>query len=156
MKTVYFFRQTGCNLVRIGTTSNLIAAFQVFDENNPAWCGIVGAIKGRDAEHILLDIQEKHLKAAYNPKPGFYAITDTEVEAICEQYFSTTPDWLPTLKQVITNNAGQRLSNIQIQELLEREGVKVNHVELGRALTGLGLKKRQARINGKVKLAYQL
>lgn len=156
MKTVYFFRQKGCNLVRIGTTSNLIAAFNTFNENNPSECLIVGAIKGRDADHILLDIQEKHLKDIYNTKPGFYYISDEMVEAICEQYFSTTPEWLPTLKQVITEHAGQRLSNIQIQELLEREGVQANHIQVGRALTSLGLKKRQARINGKVKLAYQL
>ncbi len=156
MKTVYFFRQKGCNLVRIGTTSNLIAAFDTFNENNPSECLILGAIKGQDAEKVLADIAWNHLRGTYNPKPGFYKISDEMVEAICEQYFSPSPDWLPTLKQVVAKHAGERLSNIQIQELLEREGVKANHIQVGRALMSLGLKKRQARIGGRVKLAYQL
>ena len=155
MKAVYFFRQIGSNLVRIGTTSNVFSRFKSFDENSPSECLIVGYIETNRAEDIFSILKQTELKGVYSPKEGFYKLNENEVTQLqwhCSDLLQ--PEWKESLKQVISEHAGKRLSNTQIQELLQAKGVHINHVQLGRSLTALGLKKRQARINGKVRLCY--
>jgi len=155
MKTIYFFRQSGSEFALRGTTSNLDKSFKMFNLHNPGRCYIVDSITTPDIESVLVEI-DATLNITHSPKPGFYSITDEAIHELCRPYVSGYESWLPILKRIVSVCAGERLSNIQIQELLGQEGVQTNHIQVGRALAALGLKKRQARINGRVKLAYQL
>lgn len=155
MKTIYFFREQGSEWALKGTTRNLEKSFQLFDLNNAGQCYIVGSITSADIEPIERSINE-WLTDLDNPKPGFFELTDAEVVTLCNQYSQQEPDHMQALREIVSENEGARLSNIQVQELLEAKGVHINHVQLGRSLAALGLKKRQARINGKVRLCYHL
>ena len=92
MKTVYFFRQKGSAYAFIGTTRSIDMAFSGFDTYSAWECYIVGTITHIAADEIM-DIIRNELAKKAHCKPGFYAITDAEIEAICQRYANTSPDW---------------------------------------------------------------